>query len=616
MNKHTTNRGVSNSLRGFFERVLKPYISNLFTSEATDASGRYKMDYIGTLGSLAAFKKSIPIWGQGYNNPNGDKFVIERNKQVVFDSSATSDNVKKPFIRATVPENAKNFSTISSLLSDYAFPLSTASYNVGNNIFINPGDGSTQNVFYVPSSSNTETYDGEVSPIGSIKINNVFNLKLFNGYSTNNYHNGYYFSTVEDRPEYCGLYDVTSTNDTKAFALKERILDNTKLREKLVEVLETTDEELETKITSIRILDAARCVHTGNYREYSNAYCMLLEVNKNKLVSLYSYIGGSVTSFITGIKQVDVFDIPGKVELAQFRADAYSASNFNEYFDDRYAKVYFATYLETPIVTSDNHVYRFVFDPVYKIASETISSGKVRRYVKAADEAIVTFQEVDLGDFTVNGIIDIINCEAQIEGKNYGNYEFRRGNSYVATTKGLILFNTLSNSRQVTSVTVIKPDALKGFTENSIVRTSNNAKIVKIRSNQGIYSGFLAITSAYNNLSWVYNYFSPDGVHWFSIGNCENKLKYTLTSYTRGLAIYGSGYVSNEDLIDGYTSLDHLMGGNYNKIMEFVFYNKKAINKLNLNLNDYYSEGCSELEAFYLVEASRLGKVMPEIKRK
>jgi hypothetical protein len=610
MSKHTTDRGVNNSLRGFFERVLKPYISNLFTSEATDASGRYKMDYVGTYGNLAVFKKKIPAWDQGYNNDNGSKFVIERNKQVIFDSSTISGNTKKPFVRKAVPENAKNFSTLNSLLSDYAFPLNTSN---DNNIFINPGDGSTQNVFSISRSSNTETYDGEVLPIGSIKINNVFNLRSFKGYSTTGYSKGYYFSTIEDRPENCGLYGFASA---ESFALKERILDIAQLREKLVEVLETTDEELETKITSIRILDVAHCVHTGYYTSPFKAYCMLLEVNKNKLVSIYSYIQTSGATFSDNVKQIDVFDIPSQVEFAQFRADAFSCYTYNSYDTDRYGQVFFGTYLETPIVTTDNHVYRFVFDPIYDTVNETTSTGKNHTVVKAADKATVTFQEVDLGDFTFNGAIDIINCEAEIEGKDYANYDYRRGNSYVATSKGLILFNTLSNSRQVTSVTVFKPEILNGFTVENIIRSTNNSKIIKIRDTQGAYAGFLAVSSTYNNLSWTYSYYSPDGIHWFDIGSGTNKLQYTLYSYSSEIALYGPDFVSNKDLRGESINLETLMGGDYNKFMQFVFYNKKEVNKLNLDLNNSYSYGNSEVEAFYLIEARVVGKFMPEIKRK
>ena len=612
MNKHTTVRGVDNSLKGFFERILKPYISNLLTSEATEASGRYKMDYIGTYGSLAAFKKNIPVWQQYSTNSNdnrpatGDEFIIECNKQVIFDSYTEQSSIKKPFVKKTIPANAKNFSTLNSLLSDYAFPLGLDYYN-GSNIFINPGDGSTQNVFYISPTSNTETYEGEVLPIGSIKINNVFNLRFFNGYSDNHY----YFSTAEDRPEKCGLYYLTNTSDTREFALKERILDNIKLREKLVEALETTDEELEAKITSIRILDAARCVHTGHYREPFQAYCMILEVNKNKLVSIYSYIKSG--TFNSSTKQIDVFDIPDKIKLAQFRADAYSVSSYFNSNTDRYKDVFFQTYLETPIVTSNNHVYRFIFDPKYyteRIESET-SATEYRIVVKAPDNATVTFQEVDLGDFTFNNAIDIINCEAEIQGNNYGDYDFRRGNSYVATSNGLILFNTLSNSKQVTSVTVLKPDILSGITDN--VTNSYNSKIIKVRDIQGVYAGFLAIFSSYNDLSYIHNYYSPDGIHWFSVGSSSNELKYTLTSYSDGLSIYGStGMVSNEDIRNGYINLSNLI----DKTMEFVFYNKKKINKLNLNLNEYNSSGNSEVEVFYLIDARKAGKSMPEIKRK
>lgn len=608
MNKHTTDKGVSNSLRGFFERVLKPYISNLFTSEATDASGRYKMDYIGTYGSLAVFKKSLPTWRQystsgNSNSSTEDQFIIERNKKVVFDSSVASGNTSKPFTKKT-PTNAKNFSTLNSSLSDYAFPVGI--YN-DNSVFINPGDGSTQNVFYVSKPSNTETYDGEVLPIGSIKINNVFNFRDFNGY---------YFSTVEDRPENCGLYSLTSTNTTRTFALAERILDNTKLREKLAEVLETTDEELETKIASIRILDAAHCVHTGYERENYRAYCMLLEVNKNKLVSIYSYAQTSTTTFNAGTKQVNVFDIPGQIKLAQFRVDAYSGSTFKRHTSDKYPDVLFKSYLETPIVTSNNHVYRFVFDPGYKIVVKNDSAGSSWNEIGVADQAIVTFQEVDLGDFTFNGAIDIINRDAKLNVKNYGEYDFIRGNSYVATPKGLILFNTLTNSQQATSVTVSKPEILNNFITNDFVGSSSNTKIIKIYGNQGMYAGFLAISSTYSNLSWTYIYYSPDGIHWFAITNGYNRLAYTLISYSSGLAIYGSGLVSNRDIREGKTSLTDLMNSDYNKTMEFVFYNKKEINKLNLNLNDYYSAGYSEIEAFYLIESNRVGKLMPEIKRK
>ena len=606
MSKHVTDKGVSNSLRGFFERVLKPYISNLFTNEATDASERYKMDYIGTFGSLAVFKKSLPTWWQysgSYDSRSTeDKFIIERNRQVVFDSS-TDHSGKSPFTKVA-PESAKNFSTLNTLLSDYAFPLDS---NSSNNIFINPGDGSTQNVFYVPRSSNTETYDGEVLPIGSIKINNATNLRPFGNY---------YFSTAEDRPENCGLYSLTLTTDTKTFTLKERILDNTKLREKLVEVLETTNEELETRITSIRILDAMQCVHTSGYdREYYKAYCILLEVNKNKLISIYSYKETNTATFNDSTKQVDVFDIPSYVKLAQLRSDAYSGYNFKESSSDRYQSVLFKTYLETPIVTSNNHIYRFVFDPGYTTVTETISNKTIKRR-SVADKATVIFQEVDLGDFTFKGAIDIINDETQSYIKSYGDFELIRGNSYVATTDGLILFNTLTSSKQVTSVTVLKPE-LNCITNSSIV-CLDNTKIIKMRGgrNQDMYAGFFAIESSYSDLRWTYIYYSPDGIHWFSIGNSYNRLVYTLTSLYSGLELYGSNLISNYDLRLGSVILSDLMRPDSSKIMEFIFYNKKDINKLYLNNRGSYNHGYSEIEAFYLIESDRVGKLMPEIKRK
>ena len=606
MSKHVTDKGVSNSLKGFFERVLKPYISGLFKNEATDASERYKMDYIGTFGSLAVFKKSLPTWWQysgSYDSRSTeDKFIIERNRQVVFDSS-TDHSGKSPFTKVA-PESAKNFSTLNTLLSDYAFPLDS---NSSNNIFINPGDGSTQNVFYVPRSSNTETYDGEVLPIGSIKINNATNLRPFGNY---------YFSTAEDRPENCGLYSLTLTTDTKTFTLKERILDNTKLREKLVEVLETTNEELETRITSIRILDAMQCVHTSGYdREYYKAYCILLEVNKNKLISIYSYKETNTATFNDSTKQVDVFDIPSYVKLAQLRSDAYSGYNFKESSSDRYQSVLFKTYLETPIVTSNNHIYRFVFDPGYTTVTETISNKTIKRR-SVADKATVIFQEVDLGDFTFKGAIDIINDETQSYIKSYGDFELIRGNSYVATTDGLILFNTLTSSKQVTSVTVLKPE-LNCITNSSIV-CLDNTKIIKMRGgrNQDMYAGFFAIESSYSDLRWTYIYYSPDGIHWFSIGNSYNRLVYTLTSLYSGLELYGSNLISNYDLRLGSVILSDLMRPDSSKIMEFIFYNKKDINKLYLNNRGSYNHGYSEIEAFYLIESDRVGKLMPEIKRK
>ena len=608
INEHVTAKGVSNSLKGFFERILKPYISNLFTSEATDASGRYKMDYLGTYGSLAVFKKSLPTWRQysiGHDDSSTeDQFIIERNKQVVFDSSTTFGTTSGSPFTKTAPANAKDFSTLNSLLSDYAFPLKASS---DNNIFINPSNGNVQNVFYISPSSNIETFDGEVTPIGSIKIDNVFNLRDFNNY---------YFSTVEDRPENCGLYSLTNTNTTRTFALAERILDNTKLREKLAEVFETTDEELETKITSVRILDAAHCVHTGYERENYRSYCMLLEVNKNKLVSIYSYAQTSTTTFNAGTKQVDVFDIPGQIKLAQFRVDAYSGSTFKSHTSDRYPDVLFKSYLETPIVTSNNHVYRFVFDPGYKIVVKTDSAGSSWKEIGVADQAIVTFQEVDLGDFTFNGAIDIINRDAKLVVENYGEYDFIRGNSYVATPKGLILFNTLTNSQQVTSVTISKPEILNNFITNDFVGSSTNSKIIKIYGNQGMYAGFLAISSTYNDLSWTYIYYSPDGVHWFSIKNYYNKLVYTLVSYANGLSLYSPNLISNYDLREGSISLADLMSFNHSKAIEFIFYKKKEINKLNLDINTFNSSGYSEIEAFYLIESNKIGKLMPEIKRK
>ena len=459
----------------------------------------------------------------------------------------------------------------------------------------------------MPQSSNTETYDGEVLPIGSIKINNATNLRPFGNY---------YFSTAEDRPENCGLYSLTLTTDTKTFTLKERILDNTKLREKLVEVLGTTDEELETRITSIRILDAMQCVHTGGYdREYYKAYCILLEVNKNKLISIYSYRETNTATFNDSTKQVDVFDIPSYVKLAQLRSDAYSGYNFKESSSDRYQSVLFKTYLETPIVTSNNHIYRFVFDPGYTTVTETISNKTIKRR-SVADKATVIFQEVDLGDFTFKGAIDIINDETQSNIKSYGDFELIRGNSYVATTDGLILFNALTSSKQVTSVTVLKPE-LNCITNSSIV-CLDNTKIIKMRGgrNQDMYAGFFAIESSYSDLRWTYIYYSPDGIHWFSIGNSYNRLVYILTSLYSGLELYGSNLISNYDLRLGSVILSDLMRPDPSKIMEFIVYNKKDINKLNLNNRGSYNHGYSEIEAFYLIESDKIGKLMPEIKRK
>ena len=65
-----------------------------------------------------------------------------------------------------------------------------------------------------------------------------------------------------------------------------------------------------------------QCVHTSGYdREYYKAYCILLEVNKNKLVSIYSYKETNTATFNESTKQVDVFDIPSYVKLARCRSD-------------------------------------------------------------------------------------------------------------------------------------------------------------------------------------------------------------------------------------------------------------------------------------------------------
>ena len=359
-----------------------------------------------------------------------------------------------------------------------------------------------------------------------------------------------------------------------------------------------------------------QCVHTSGYdREYYKAYCILLEVNKNKLISIYSYRETNTATFNDSTKQVDVFDIPSYVKLAQLRSDAYSGYNFKESSSDRYQSVLFKTYLETPIVTSNNHIYRFVFDPGYTTVTETISNKTIKRR-SVADKATVIFQEVDLGDFTFKGAIDIINDETQSYIKSYGDFELIRGNSYVATTDGVILFNTLTSSKQVTSVTVLKPE-LNCITNSSIV-CLDNTKIIKMRGgrNQDMYAGFFAIESSYSDLRWTYIYYSPDGIHWFSIGNSYNRLVYTLTSLYSGLELYGSNLISNYDLRLGSVILSDLMRPDSSKIMEFIFYNKKDINKLYLNNRGSYNHGYSEIEAFYLIESDRVGKLMPEIKRK
>lgn len=613
--EHVTAKGVSNSLKGFFERILKPYISNLFTSAETNASKKHKMDYIGTIGSLAVFKKSIPSWKQfktsKYIDARYAPFVIEHNKQIVFDSSV---NFSKgmPFKRV-VPENAKYFSRLNSSLLDTAIPLSADS---NNSIFINPGDGSAQNVFYISPSSSIETFDGEVTPIGSIKIDNATNLKSFKSY---------YYSTAEDRPADCGLYSLTNTSDTRAFTLKERVLDNAKLREKLVEVLGTTDEELETKITSIRILDVAHCMPTGDtggyHKQLYKAYCMLLEVNEKKLISVYSYFEQtSTTIFNDGIKQVDAFDIPNKIRLAKLRVDAFSASEFMALDTGRFGTILFTAFLETPIVTdygNDNkcHVYRFIFNPGYKVSSKTNSFGKTERYIDVLDKATVIFQEVDLGDFASKhyDILDIINNEARLKVNNRGEYELIQGNSCVATNRGLISFNTLSSFQHKTSVTISEPESLNNFYKAPSISCN---KIIKICGNEGVYTGFLSVGSGYKDLSWTETYYSPDGIYWFFVTNNTNALEYTLATNSSGLEIYGSTLISNKDLIKDSIKLSDLMGSNSDKIFEFTIYNKKEINLLNLDLNSAYARGYSESEALYLVEADKLGESTPEIRNK
>ena len=180
----------------------------------------------------------------------------------------------------------------------------------------------------------------------------------------------------------------------------------------------------------------------------------------------------------------------------------------------------------------------------------------------------------------------------------------------------MILFNTLTSSKQVTSVTVLKPE-LNCIANSSIV-CLDNTKIIKMRGgrNQDMYAGFFAIESSYSDLRWTYIYYSPDGIHWFSIGNSYNRLVYTLTSLYSGLELYGSNLISNYDLRLGSVILSDLMRPDSSKIMEFIVYNKKDINKLNLNNGGSYNHGYSEIEAFYLIESDRVGKLMPEIKRK
>ena len=615
--KHVTAKGVSNSLRGFFERILKPYISNKFVSIEADANKKHKMDYIGTIGSLAVFKKSIPSWKQletsEYIDSKEAPFVIEHNKQIVFDSSINYNG--DILFKRAVPKNAKYFNRLNSPLLDTAIPLSADS---NNSIFINPGDGSVQNVFYISPSSNTETFDGEVTPIGSIKIDNATNLKSFRNY--------YYYSTAEDRPTNCGLYSLTTTSDTRIFTLKERVLDSAKLREKLVEVLGTTDEELETKITSIRILDIAHCVptgdtggrHTGLYK----AYCMLLEVNEKKLISVYSYFGRtSTTVFNDGIKQIDAFDIPNKIKLAKFRVDAFSAQASWSTDKAAYDTVLFTAFLETPIVTyygDDDkcHVYRFIFNPRYKMSSKTNSSGEIEsRYIDVLDKATVTFQEVDLGDFANKhyDVLDIINNEAKLEVNNFGAYTLMHGNSCVATNRGLISFNTLSSSQHETSVTISEPESLGNFYKAPTISCN---KIIKICGNEGVYTGFLSVGSGYKNLRWTETYYSPDGLYWFFVTNNTNALEYTLATNSSGLEIYGSTLISNKDLIKDSIKLSDLMDSDSDKIFGFTIYNKKEINPLNLDLNSAYARGYSESEALYLVEADKLGESTPEIRNK
>lgn len=561
MNKHTTDKGVSNSLRGFFERIVKPYTTKSIDDAKAEQSVRYPMTFEKFAGNIAVYKASIPT--NAYIN--GDRstdiwyghrgFTVNKNDTEIFTSKLSKNNYDNSFINTANSKYVslglaeENLSSGSAKLinlaplTEKAFPFEPKNFAV---YWANPSYNSdTPNVFFVPEYGNdSNTYDGTIQTIGFIKANDGYDIGNLNGFG--------YYSKIETRKEKCCFYKIdASVPEARELKVNINVLEIPEVKQKLIEVFETTEEELDSKIQTIRIMDA---INVNN-----KATCILISVNNTKLMAIYYKYS---TNNVAVVAKIEVFNIGSDINFSKLTRKIYEKKIFRDE-GDRYSTEWVREYIESAITTVDGRVFRFICDPDYvilnRVEGDTSGNDWHNYHYPVTREPELLLEEAEVGDFikdnTIIGIID--NSTSYISNSSNSSMLMPMSNyntTRIATLNGMIVFedavknvsgefgkgnkvettvNNITETRKPLVTRIIKDNVFEDF---KLQTTENLAYYLK-RSKNIILEfgeiGYLAFMGELSDNTLIL--YSPDGVSWFlATGNKD----YGFSSTFRARYIY------------------------------------------------------------------------------
>ena len=561
MNKHTTDKGVSNSLRGFFERIVKPYTTKSIDDAKAEQSVRYPMTFEKFAGNIAVYKASIPT--NAYIN--GDRstdtwyghrgFTVNKNDTEIFTSKLSKNNYDNSFINTANSKYVslglaeEDLSNSNTKLIDLA-PLDKSAFPFEPNNFAvywaNPSYNSdTPNVFFVPEYGNdSNTYDGTIQTIGFIKANDGYDIGNLNGFG--------YYSKIETRKEKCCFYKIdASVPEARELKVNINVLEIPEVKQKLIEVFETTEEELDSKIQTIRIMDA---INVNN-----KATCILISVNNTKLMAIYYKYS---TNNVAVVAKIEVFNIGSDISFSKLTRKIYEKIGIKDK-EDKYSREWVREYIESAITTVDGRVFRFICDPDYvilnRVEGDTSRDDWYNVHYPVTREPELLLEEAEVGDFikdnTIIGIID--NSTSYISNSSNSSMLMPMSNyntTRIATLNGMIVFedavknvsgefgkgnkvettvNNITETRKPLVTRIIKDNVFEDF---KLQTTENLAYYLK-RSKNIILEfgeiGYLAFMGELSDNTLIL--YSPDGVSWFlATGNKD----YGFSSTFRARYVY------------------------------------------------------------------------------
>ena len=213
------------------------------------------------------------------------------------------------------------------------------------------------------------------------------------------------------------------------------VLEIPEVKQKLIEAFETTEEELDSKIQTIRIMDA---INVNN-----EATCILISVNNTKLMAIYYKYN---TNNVAIVAKIEVFNIGSDIKFSKLTRKIYEKIYFKDK-EDRYSTEWVREYIESAITTVDGRVFRFICDPDYvilnSVGGDTSGNDWYNFHHPVTREPELLLEEAEVGDFTKdNTIIGIIDNSTSYTSNSssmptpMSNYNTTR----IATLNGMIVF--------------------------------------------------------------------------------------------------------------------------------------------------------------------------------